>query len=162
MKLYELTTELVKLSDDLATPEEQALAQAHWDSLQMAFEQKVETICKVIKDKEAEQEALDAEAKRLIGRARVAARSIEWLRNYLKVNMDAAGIPKIKTVLFGISLSDSGVKVVVNSISEVPKDFVKTTITTVPDKEKIAEHFKATGEIVPGVTIEQGKTLRIT
>mgnify|MGYP001400229867 CR=1 FL=1 len=162
MRLYELTTELVKLSDDLATPEEQALAQAHWDSLQMAFEQKVETICKVIKEKEVEQEALDAEAKRLIGRARVAARSIDWLRNYLKVNMESAGIPKIKTTLFGVSLFDSAPRVVINAISEVPKDFVKTTITTVPDKDKISEHFKTTGEVLPGVSIEQGKSLRIS
>jgi len=163
MKLYEITSELTRYSEeDLTNPEKQLVLKEHLDNLQVAFENKVEQICKVIRDKELDREALDNEMSRLLFRRKAADSAAEWLRNYLKINMDSAGIPRIKTSLFGVFLSDSKPRIIIEALSEVPKDFVKTTISTVADKEKIAEYYKTTGEILPGVSIEQGKTLRIT
>lgn len=154
--LYELAHEFAMVKFDEEGAEERL------NALQVDFESKVQNICIVIKEREAEQEALGKEIARLTTKARVAKKDEDWLRNYLKVNMDAAGIPKIKTTLFGVSLSDSRPKINITAIGEVPKEFVNTAIVTTADKEKILEHFKKTGEVLQGCQIEQGKTLRIS
>jgi hypothetical protein len=76
--------------------------------------------------------------------------------------MEAAGIPKIKTALFGVSIFDTKPSVVVLSEADVPKEMVQTTITTKVKKDVILQHYLDTGEIPPGVEITHGKGLRIS
>lgn len=158
-KLYEITTEIIKAVEEVDSEE---LMKASLDSLQVEFESKVDQICRVIRNAESEAEMVDAEVKRLQARKRAAERASEWLRNYLKTNMDAAGIPRVKTNLFGVSLSDSKPKVDILSITELSSEFVKTEIIRTPLKEEIIEHFKRTGEVPDGCQITVGKTLRIS
>lgn len=160
-KLYEITNELVKFRD-AESEEDFALAKSSLDALQIAFEHKVENICKLIKEKEEDERGLQLEISRLISRKQAASKASEWLRSYLKTNMEAAGIPKVKTVLFGVSLSDSKPKVVVKDLAHVPPEFIRVEVIKTPNKEAISEHFKTTGEIPDGCDIEVGKTLRIS
>jgi hypothetical protein len=156
-KLYEITGDLMRVED----LESEELVRAHLDSLQIEFEAKVDGVCRIITNGESEAEEIGKEIARLQARKRSAERGSQWLRDYLKTNMDVAGIPRVKTNLFGVSLSDSKPKVDVVSMNDLPKEFVKIAIETVPLKDEILAHFKATGEVPPGCSITVGKTLRI-
>jgi hypothetical protein len=43
----------------------------------------------------------------------------------------------------------------------VPKEFIKTVVSTAVDKRAILDHLKSTGEVVDGVAITRGQRLDI-
>lgn len=157
-KLYEIVQDL-RGAEDI---EDEGALVKRMDGLQLQLETKVEAICKFLSNLTSEADVLESESKRLSSRAKAVRRQSEWIKAYLKGNLDALKVSKLKTPLYRLSLSDSQPMVEVWNMNDIPKEFVKTTIETVVDKQAILEHFKRTGEVVNGVNITQGKTLRIT
>jgi spore cortex formation protein SpoVR/YcgB (stage V sporulation) len=166
-KLYELTQELMSLNqldaldtaDSEKSPAELLQLQHDLDTLNLKFIDKVADIVKLVKNMEAQRDAIAFEAKRLSDRKRAFENRIEWLKNYVKSSMQAAQSEKIKYALFTIYVAKSQPSVEVADISELEDQFVK--IKREPDKSKILEQVKSTGVIPKGVDIVQGTHLVI-
>ena len=104
--------------------------------------------------KEAEQ-AMAARRKALEGRA-------ERLTAYLLANMQHAGISKIESPHFCLSIKNNPAAVVINEPGLIPAEFMRQPEPPppAPDKTAIKEAIKA-GKEVPGAHLAQGVRLEI-
>ncbi len=167
--LYEITSELIvlnkldesEISDNSSGEGKERLEQFRdaLDHLNMKFVDKVTDIVKFIRNLEAQRDALAGEAKRLSERKRSFDNRIDWLKNYIKVSMEASGSEKIKYALFTIYVAQSQSGVDVKNMDELDEQFLKIKVEV--DKAKILEHVKATGVIPKGVEILRGTHLVI-
>jgi seryl-tRNA synthetase len=163
LKLYEISSELISVHDAVETgePSNEELIK-RLDELSLNFETKVESICKFIRNLDAEEKALESEINRLKAKRDQRSKLIGKLRTYMASNMEAVGVDKVKGQLFTVSSYDSKPAVNVLNLSDVPNDFIIVCVESQVDKAAVLEHFKTTGEIPKGIDITQGKTLRIT
>ena len=155
MKLYELSSEYARLVDTV-DDDESAFA---LDEVVGELEAKVGNLCLVIATLDSEGEQLRVEEKRLAARRASRENRAEALRDYLKMNMDAMSITKIKTDTHTITIGDGPQKCVVDDETLVPAQFTRTKVEI--DKRAILDAYKADGECVPGTRVERSRALRI-
>jgi hypothetical protein len=160
--LYELSGQylaLAELADDPNMPPE--ALQDSLEGLEGAIEVKAQALLQVVAGMEGDTGAIDAEIKRLQERKRVIENRANRLRQYLFDNMQATGISKISCPLFAITLAKGRPVVVIDDASQIPPQYIKTTITETPIKAEILKALKA-GEAVPGCYLGESKqSLRI-
>ena len=161
-KLYELAGQylaLSELADDPNMPPE--ALQDSLEGLEGEIEVKAQALLQVVAGMEGDTGAIDAEIKRLQTRKRVIENRAASLRDYLYQNMVATGISKISCPLFQITLAKGRPVVVVEDESQVPDQYIKTTIVKAPRKAEIMAALKS-GEAVPGCVLGESKqSLRI-
>jgi septal ring factor EnvC (AmiA/AmiB activator) len=161
MRLYEIAAQYAEL-ERLITDDE-TLAESLSDTLQAledAFEAKAENVVKLIRNTEADIEALKTEEKRLSDRRKRLEAKRDRLKDYLTEQLNASGIEKVKTPLFTASLqrnSQPSLKIV--NEQEIPQVFWIPQ-PPVLDRKGIIEYAK-TADAVPGVELVYGKHLRI-
>lgn len=123
---------------------------------------KVERYIHVLETQDMMVASFKARAKRMRDRAT----AIENGQNELKQRLiDAMHVMDRESVITpsGVaSIAKNPVSCVVVDEAQVPREFVKTVITTSVDKNAIKAHVKATGEIVPGTELVRGESLRIS
>jgi len=79
---------------------------------------------------------------------------MEWLKNYLLVEMQATRVLKVKQDVISVSVQDNPPSVEVVDLEQIPEQYIRIIPETKEaDKKAIIEHFKDTGEIVSGVNI---------
>lgn len=111
----------------------------------------------IIKEMEAENEAIDNELKRLQRLKKSRSNAIDRLKGNLSQAMQLYGLEELKTPILKINFRKSeSVETDVNLDSA----FVKTTITTAPDKIAIKEAIKA-GTLVEGARLVTNLNLQI-
>jgi hypothetical protein len=120
-------------------------------------------ICKLILTKQAETKAIDEEISRLTNRNRINDNKINWLKNYVQVEMQNANVDKVDGQVLSASLQKNPVSCVIVDESLVPLIFKKIIPESyVIEKKLIVEEFKRSGEIQPGTQmITDKKSLRI-
>ncbi len=159
MNLYTLTTQAKEISllleEGEFTPEiEQALAitqeQLQEKSLQYTY---------VIKNLEADSQAIDNEIKRLKAMKEAKDNAIDRMKEAVRNAMLAFGIDKIESSLFKLSLRRSESVEVVN-IDQLPESLTTVKKTVSADKVKIKEAIKA-GQNVEGAVIVENFSLQI-
>ena len=157
MKLYEITDGYMKYLDkqEELTQEE---AQEIQSQLQVALKEKSTNIVGYYLDRKAMVEAIDTEIKRLSDMKKALNNQVDSYKDYVKSNMEAMGIDKIETPIGKISISKSPVSVEILDESEVPEDYKEYVEVCKVDKKKIADNFKATGEIPAGTKINYNNT----
>lgn len=123
------------------------------------LEVKATNIAMMIRNVEAEAEAI-REAERGMERRRKTKEALtERLRAYLKENMERAGIPPIECPYFRISIRDNPPSVVIDAESQIPAEYMRQP-PAVPDKKAIAAAIKE-GHDIPGARVERGNRLEI-
>lgn len=148
LKLYEISAKLQSL---WATVE--AYAEGHngempprasedIDALELAREEKVLNIARIIKNYQAESDALEAESKRLRAKKATAEAQIDYLKNYLKTNLSEG--QKITDGVLTVSWKKNPPKVVVPDDTKVPDQFC--TFTRTVSKTELSEFLKGGGE----------------
>lgn len=160
MKLYDLTEQYNRVSELLESADNREALKDTLDSLEDAFDSKVESIVKLMKSKDAEHDVIKAEATRLSERAARIAKESEWLKQYIEGQMIASNREKVNSSLFNITLAKNPPAVNVLNESEVPQDYFTTKTVTSLDKRTILERLQG-GETIPGVEMIQRKSLRI-
>lgn len=76
--------------------------------------------------------------------------------------MERLNATEIPTALGSLKITKNPMSVEIENENEIPNEFKKEVITTKVDKTAIKNHFKETGEIIPGTIIVDDKTsLRI-
>ena len=162
IKLYELAGQylaLSELADDPNMPPE--ALQDSLEGLEGEIEVKAQALLQVVAGMEGDTGAIDAEIKRLQTRKRVIENRAASLRDDLYQNMVATGISKISCPLFQITRAMGRPMVAVQDESQIPDEYIKTTITKAPMKADILKALKD-GIEVPGCLLGTSKeSLRI-
>ena len=163
-KLYELTSDLITLQELLEESVDDQLLQDTLEAVQGEYDVKMESYAKVIKNLEADIDALKAEAKRLTDKRKVLENNIDRLKKAMFDSMKAVGKSKAGGQLFTVAIQKNGGKVPVimaedADLSILPDQLVK--VVESPDLEAIRELLEA-GKVVEGFTLGQrGESLRI-
>lgn len=152
MKLYEITPQLVELSNMDASDE---AVRDTLEAVQMEFNDKAVAIVKVAESLDADTSAIDAEIERLKARKQVIVNRKQQLRDYLLYNMEAAGIKKIDSPLFTVTLRQGVESVEIIDQSQIPNEYVTVEVVEKPDKAAIKAAIKS-GKEVTGAILKRG------
>lgn len=142
--LYELTGQMAELAA-LADTDDEGLKQAiqdTMDGIQAEFEVKADNIVMLRRNLEGDIAAIDSELDRLGELKRIKTNAVAQITDYLRRNMDAAGLKTIKRPLFSITLAAGHEKVIVDKEDEVPDDLTVVKTSIAPDKKAIASRLK--------------------
>lgn len=167
MNLYELTTEYERLQEMLETEAEEndgLVSDELLEALAAAsdgIDDKVEACAKVVKNLEAERDAVDAEKARLKARGESLDKNIERLKKAVIAAMERSGKAKVKTALFTVYPRES-VSVDFEDEKKLPRDFCATEVITKykPDRLAMRKFMQEGGEI-PGAWLVTKKSLQI-
>jgi hypothetical protein len=157
--LYTITEQFKELSA-LAENADEDLAVALRDTMEAIegeFQEKGKAIAMVTLNIDGDLEAIQSQIDRLTERKRIITNRKESLKEYLRTNMDAAGITKITHPLFTITCGKGKPIVVIDDEKAIPDEFVNVKVTSAPDKAAIAKAIKD-GQEVPGAHTEIGKS----
>jgi hypothetical protein len=158
-QLYVLTEQFRELQA-LAVNADEDMAVAVRDTMQAIegeFEEKGKALAVIVLNMDTDVEALDKEIERLTERKRAIKNRQESLKDYLRENMEAAGIKKISCPLFSITCAEGREIAVVDDESLLPDEFMRVKTDVAPDKAEIAKALKA-GTEVPGAHLERAKS----
>ena len=157
--LYEIGKQYQELAA-LAEAGDEDLAVAVADTMQAIegeFQEKGKALAMVTLNMDGDIDAIQAQIDRLSDRKRVMVNRKESLKEYLRTNMEAAGITKITHPLFTITLGKGKPIVVIDEESKIPDEYMNTKVTSTPSKPDIAKAIKE-GKEVPGAHSETGKS----
>ena len=158
MNLYELTANAAYLQHLLEDGDidEQTFA----DSLEsLMIDDKVESICKVIRNLEAEATAFKEEAARLTKRQKTAENGVQRLKDSLVHYLQTTENPKITSGLFTVSLCKAPASCEITSEDQIPDSFFMPQPPVI-DRAAIKELLKQ-GIDVPGARLTQSTYVRI-
>lgn len=121
---------------------------------------KAQGIEMVARTMEMHSPAIEAEIERLTALKKSREKTAASLREYLKTNMIAAGISKLESPLFKVSLRDNPPAVDVFEPGLIPVEFMTQPETPPPSPNKTAikEAIKA-GKDVPGARLTKTQRL---
>ena len=154
MKLHEMSKDYIGfLESDLGEEELKECL----DSIEEAIEEKGSNIVAVLNSLESDTTALDTEIKRLQARKKAITNNSVRLKEYLRYNMEATGITKIKHPLFSITLEKPTVTAEIVDVDFLPEEYVTTEVKFNPDKRAILKALKD-GEDIPGAVLSTGKS----
>ncbi len=162
MKLYEIDRQLERLVEldtermvDTETGEiltVEALAELQMDRLE-----KIEGCLLVIKNKEAEAEAIQAEIDKLTARKKKLDKKAQWLRGYVTNSLNGE---KFETARVSVWFKPSTKVEVTCSIDTLPEIYRKETITYSPDKKALKQALEQ-GIVITGVQIVKNSNIQI-
>jgi hypothetical protein len=156
--LYKLSTDYNDLksivSDDELTVEaiENTLT-----GVKDQFEKKAEAVLIIANGFDHNVSALDTEINRLKSLKDGYVNKQKSLKEYLRVNMERAGIKKIQCDLFTITLRKAVEVVIITEESHLPDEYVNVKTVITPDKRAISSALKS-GKTVEGAEMVTGKT----
>lgn len=155
MKLYQLQEQIRAILDDAENPD------ANIDQLgkklektQIDFDKKMESCACVLQELGGDVDTLKAEIDRLTNRKKALENNVDGLKDYMRHNMEALGITKVKTAKFTITLGKPGETVAVEDPKLLPKDYQRITISA--DKTALKKPLQA-GEVIQGASLVQSK-----
>ena len=104
-------------------------------------------------------DTLEGESTDLIEKGKNVA--AESLKNYLKTNMEIAGIHKIECPWFVVSLANNPETVTVDDESIIPRDYFKEIPASYQLDKMLVKQAIKDGFTVPGAHLSRGTSLRI-
>lgn len=163
LSLYNITNKFVEIMDKA---QEGELTEEEYNELgnELALElqNKSSNIIGYIKNSESLLDAMKTEEKRLADIRKQGEKKLDKFYQYVKENMERLGLEEIPTELGKLKITKNPMSIEIENEDEIPSEFKKEITTTQVDKTAIKNHFKDTGEIIPGIRIVDNKTsLRI-
>ena len=160
--LYEVTGNILTLQELLESPlEDEEILKGTLEAVQGEYELKLEAYCKVIKNLEADMDALKNEVKRLTDKRKTLEANVDRLKKAMFDSMKATGTEKVKGQLFTVAIQRNGGKLPI--VVDVPVDELPDTLVKVvesPDLEAIGKLLEQ-GESPLAHYGERGESLRI-
>lgn len=163
MNLYELTDDILVIQNLLESDEydEQTLADT-LEAIEGAYEYKLESYAKVIKNIEADINAIKTEVTRLTDKRKTLENRVDRLKSTMFESMKTTGKTKVKGDIFTVAIQKNGGKapVIVDvTTADLPDELVR--ITEAPDIEAIRDYLDKVGESKLAHYGERGESLRI-
>jgi len=143
IKLYEIASDYQKAFDDMVEmdlPED--VVSDSLAALKGELVEKGRAVGAYVLNLQAQVDIYKAHEAKIAAKRKTAENSLNWLKNYLKFNMEKAGITKIegKDGLFSVKLTKPRESVVIDDLNKIPEDYIRTTIA--PDKTLIKKAIK--------------------
>ena len=158
MRLYEISKEFEALYEMANDAEGDELIELY-DELRESLSDKLENSGKVLKQLQADADALKAEESRLKQRRQVVENNIDKLKELMVSAMNSSGEAKIKTQLFSFSIRASeSVKITDESL--LTDGYIRVKTVREPDKKAIKETLDK-GIDVEGAEIVINESLQI-
>lgn len=137
--LYELSNEILDLMSKRERSQEDDQERSDWilsfdfelqlDQILVQFQDKVENVCKFIRNLEVSSDWLANEAQRLLALKKQNDNKVDRLKSYLEVIMKAQGLEKYDAWLFKLSLRPSErMKVSEDGIQLLPVSLLRYSI----------------------------------
>lgn len=158
--LYQITSSFPALMENEEITED--IKEQIKQELHQLLENKSKNIIGYIRNTDLTIEAMKQEEKRIAELRKSLERKQENFKTYVKECMLQSNLDKVTTEIGVLSVAKSPISVEILNEEQVPNEF-KTVVTEVKiDKKKIADNFKATGEVPEGTKINtDNKSLRI-
>ena len=162
MNLYEITTDLknveslIERDAEQGLPVDECLTKA-LDEIKGSLTTKVCNIGAWIKNLESEEEAIAAEIKRLAERQKAKGAFADRLKAWVLNNIGAGAKFEDARCVVGTRKSQ---RCEIVDQAQIPKEFLKTVVSTVPMKDEIKAAIKA-GKEVPGAKMIDNLSLTI-
>lgn len=123
---------------------------------------KAQNVAFVVRNLEASADAIKEAESQMAARRKAIEKRADRIREYLKAGMQIAGISKIESPYFTISLRRNPPTVDVFDASQVPEQYMRTPPPPPPavDRKAISDALKA-GEDVPGCRLTQSERIEI-
>ncbi len=153
MKLYEIANDYAALSN--SDMDAETIADT-LEGIQGTFEDKAEQVMAVIKNEQALEDALKAEAKALTARATSSANKVKHLKAYLASSINTMELKSVTAGVHKLSTRKGSQSVEIVDVDSLPVEFVEYVTTTKADKNLIKEKLKL-GETVEGAKLVTGK-----
>lgn len=160
-RLYELTSDLLVLQEMLEDSVDDQCLLDTLEGVQGEYEIKLESYCKVIKNLEADMDALKAESDRLTAKRKVLENNVNRLKKAMFDSMKATNTDKVKGQLFTVAIQKNGGKLPVIldvDTKDLPDELVK--IVESPDLEAIGKLLES-GNCKYAHFGERGESIRI-
>lgn len=161
--LYEIAAEYSQITDVLmdADLDEQTLADT-LEGERWPLEVKAGNYAAVIKNIEVTADAIKAAEAKMAERRKSLERRIEWLKARLKDGLELAGVNKIESPYFTITVQASTERVDIDELDLLPAEYwtQPEPPAPAPDKTAIKAAIKS-GIDVPGARLTRGTHLRI-
>lgn len=155
MKLFEISDQYQQVLEEainVETGEINETALMKLDEIKENVEQKGIAVASCIKNLMAEQEAVKAARSAMAEREKRLEREVDWLKEYLRSNMERCAINEISCPLFVIKMRKNPASVDIKDESLVPREYIKEKTVTSIDKLKIHRDIVA-GSQIPGVEL---------
>jgi hypothetical protein len=153
MHLYELSNQYKGLAALAQDPDadEEAISDT-LEGLEGDIQAKAEGLLMVVNSIKSDVDVVDAEIKRLQAIKKSRTNRMNSLREYLRFNMDSAGISKITCPLFTITLAKPRKMVNVIDVDRLPDKYTEEVTTLKVDKAALLRDLKA-GEVIAGAEL---------
>jgi len=158
MKLYEITEEIRELMD-MEDDIDKDTFKDTLEGLNLVLEDKADNYAKVIQMVDADIYMLDKEIKRLSAMKKTKTNRINWLKQNLFDSMKRVKNTKFKTELFSFNIAKNPAKLIISEDAKLDKKYMVAQEPIV-DKKLLKESIKL-GEVIKGVELVQGESLRI-
>jgi hypothetical protein len=129
-KLFEISADILAIVEqqDEVPQTTEALEQA-LNSLQIEFQDKALGVVHFVLNETADIDAIGIEIGRLVKMKQSKENRIEWLKAYLKTQMEIVGKDKIQTPLRKIAIQNNPKSVKINDENIIPDAYKKFTVT---------------------------------
>lgn len=159
LTLYNITNKFVDLMDkaqegELTEEEYNELG----EELAKELQNKSSNIIGYIQNSKSLLDAMKAEETRLSDMRKAGENKLDKFMQYVKECMERLDLKEIPTELGSLKINKNPMSVEIENEVEVPEEFKTIVQTTKINKTAIKNHFKETGEIIPGIKIIDDKT----
>jgi hypothetical protein len=161
-KLYEIANDFQAVLDmDIETPEDAEAMVSLLEEVQSRFEDKAEGVMKIVKMTEGEVSTFKQEEERLYKARKAKEKKVEWLKEYLRRNMQMTETKVCQAGIFKLMRVNSKPSVFISDEMAIPDDFWVRKEVLNPDKTRIFEVLSGGGE-VPGAALVPNEYLKVS
>lgn len=160
--LYELNQNYNNLLDVLETADNDSLKEMidiALNSVEEDIKTKVDNTVRVLKNFDADIEALKNEEKALAAKRKAIENQKARLQTYLFDFTRATEGKKLKGSIFELSVKKNPPSVVIDDNKHIPVEFITEEVVIKVDKAGLKKYLK--DNIVEGCKLEQGESLKI-
>jgi hypothetical protein len=163
LSLYQLSENYRQALDFLTDPELDLPLEAVKDTLEGLtgeLDDKAVNVAKFLRNMEATADAIKVAEAEMAKRRKALENRVQWLKSYIKGNMEACSISKIECPYFKLSIQKNPSAVNILDENAIPAEFKEEVISWKIDKTAIKDAIKA-GSAVPGAELVNGTRLAI-
>jgi len=122
--------------------------------------EKCVNVAKVCRNLESDADQIKKAEAQMAERRKAIEKRAASIRKCLLTNMDMAGVPRIESPWFCISIKNNPESVVVDDAVALPKEYMRETISYAPDKIRMKSEMQD-GIVIPGAHLDKTKRLEI-
>lgn len=157
--IYELSENYRQVFEAISNGEDDQVYLDTLEAINDSIEDKADNYMRVIKNSEADIEALDKEIKRLHEKKKVLSNGVKRMKESLQEAMERTNKLAFKTTLFSYGIQNNAPSLDKLDIDKIPKKYFVDQDPKL-DKKSLLNDLKE-GQEINGATMKQTKSLRV-